>query len=140
MGAEKSDDNSVQGTTLKVYRFIYRQGHPVGIHEIQNALEMASPSTAHYHVQKLLARGLVQEKDDGYVVGKVFLSNFMRIRETAIPLQAALAAFLATGLVILLTLTRPVNLTSGYVFGLAIIAVALVASVLQSVRDFRQSI
>jgi hypothetical protein len=140
MGTEVPDDNSVQGTTLKVYRFIYRQGHPVGIREIQNALKMASSSTAHYHVQKLLARGLVQEKDDGYVVDRVFMNNFMRIRETAIPLQAALAGFLATGLVILLTLTRPADLTSGYVFSLVIITVALVASVLQSIRDFRQSI
>jgi DNA-binding transcriptional ArsR family regulator len=140
MGVENPDDRSVQGTTLKVYRFVYRQGHPVRIHDIQDALGMASPSTAHYHVQKLLAGGLVREEGDGYIVDRVFLDNFIRIRETAIPLQAALAAFLATGLVILLTLARPTILTSGYVLGLAVITVALVASVLQSIRDFRQSI
>ena len=139
MGTEKPDD-SVHGTTLKVYRFIYRQGRPVAIHEIQRALGMASPSTAHYHVQKLLADRLVREEGGGYVVDRIFLDNFVRIRRTAIPLQAALAAFFATCLVVLLTIARPQVLTSGYLLGVAIALVALVASILQSVRDSRQSI
>lgn len=98
---------------------------------------MASPSTAHYHIEKLLTNGLVRSEGEGYVVDRVFLDNFVRIRRTAIPLQAALAAFFATSLVILLVVVRPETLTSGYVLGIAVVAIALVTSVLQSVRDSR---
>jgi len=96
MGSEKRNLEPLHGTTSKAYRFIYRQGHPVGEHEIQRGLGLASPSTPHYHLEKLRQNGLVREEGHGYVVDRVFLDNFVRIRRTAIPLQAALAAFFAT--------------------------------------------
>jgi len=140
MGAEKSADDSVQGTTLKVYRFIYMQGHPVGVREIQERLGMASPSTAHYHIQKLLEGGLVREEGSGYVVDRVFLENFVKIGGTAIPLQAPLAAFFVTCLVILVIVVRPGILTSGYLLGVAVTVVALAVAVFQSIRDLRQRV
>lgn len=134
MTSEKRNLEPLQGTTLKVYRFIFRQGHPVGPHEIQRALGMASPSTAHYHIEKLLQNGLVRQEGGGYVVDRVFLDNFVRIRRTAIPLQAALATFFATSLAIL-AMVRPDTPTSGYLLGLVVVSVALIASLLQSIRD-----
>jgi hypothetical protein len=139
MGTEKSDESSVHGTTFRVYRFIYRQRHPVGIRDIQEALGMASPSTAHYHVQKLIAGGLVRENGNGYTVDKVFLDNFVRIRGTAIPLHSALAAFFAVCLSIMATVLRPQVLTSGYLLGVIIAGVALAASLFQTFRDLQQS-
>jgi hypothetical protein len=95
---------------------------------------MASPSTAHYHIEKLLQNGLVRQEGGGYVVDRVFLDNFVRIRRTAIPLQAALATFFATSLAIL-AMVRPDTPTSGYLLGLVVVSVALIASLLQSIRD-----
>ena len=116
---------------------MYRQGHPMGVREVQTALGMASSSTAHYHIQKLLSSGLVKAEGEGYVVDRIFLDNFIRIRRTAIPLQAALAALFATSLVILIFVLRPSPLTSGYLLGVTVITIALVASILQGVRDSR---
>jgi len=96
---------------------------------------MASPSTAHYHVEKLLSSGLVRPEGKGYVVDRVFLDNFIRIRRTAIPIHAALAAFFAASLAILLVAARPQTLTSGYVLGAVVCTTALIASVMQSIRD-----
>ena len=101
---------------------------------------MASPSTAHYHIQKLLEGGLVREEGSGYVVDRVFLENFVKIRGTAIPLQAPLAAFFATCLVILIFVVRPTILTSGYLLGVAVNVVALALAVVQSARDLRQRV
>jgi hypothetical protein len=129
----------VHGTTLRVYRFIYRQGHPVGIHDIQRGLDMASPSTAHYHVEKLLSSGLIREEEGGYTVDRVFLDNFIRIHGTVLPLQFGLAAFFAASLAILFTLARPAELTSSYVIGIAVCVVALGASVFQALRGYHDS-
>jgi DNA-binding transcriptional ArsR family regulator len=137
MESKKQALEPLQGTTLKVYRFIHRQGHPVGVHEIQKTLRMASPSTAHYHLEKLLASGLIREEGGGYVVDKVFLDNYIRIRRTAIPLQAALAAFFATSLIILVIVVRPDTLTSGYLLGVAVTIIALIATTFRSIRDSR---
>jgi len=140
MGAEKSADESVQGTTLKVYRFIYMHSHPVGVREVQDGLGMASSSTAHYHIQKLLTGGLIREEGNGYVVDRVFLENFVKIGGTAIPLQAPLAAFFSTSLVILVFVVRPEVLTSGYLLGVAVNTVGLAAAAFQTVNDFRRRI
>ncbi len=63
--ADTSKGGRVEGTTLRVYRFIFRQGHPVGVHDVQRAMGFASASTAHYHVQKLLTMGLVKSDANG---------------------------------------------------------------------------
>jgi hypothetical protein len=104
------------------------------------AMGMASASTAHYHIEKLLTNGLIRTEGEGYVVDKVFLDNFIRIRRTAIPLQAALAMFFGTSLAILIVAVRPETVTSGYVLGVVAVVVGLVASILQSVRDLRASV
>jgi predicted DNA-binding transcriptional regulator len=84
------------GTTLQVYRFLYKEGRPLGIREIQRGLGLSSPSVAQYHIRKLSSAGLVKEEAGGYVVDKVVFENMLRIRRSLIPVQVAYAAFYAT--------------------------------------------
>jgi len=51
---EKSEEDVLKGTTLRVYRLIYRQGRPMGVHDVQRGLQLSSPSVAQYHIKKLL--------------------------------------------------------------------------------------
>jgi hypothetical protein len=127
----------IEGTTLRVYRFIFAQRRPVGIRDIQRAINLASPSTAHYHVQKLLGMGLVQVRDNGYVVDRVFLENFVKIKGTIFPIEVPLVAFFVIILTILLTLARPSTLTSSYLLGVMACCVGFVASLLTTIRDAR---
>ena len=57
----KDESDALSGTTLKVYRFLYKQGaRPVSLHDIQRGLKLSSASLAQYHVRKLLDAGSSQ--------------------------------------------------------------------------------
>ena len=86
-------DDVLEGTTRRVFRFLYRRREPTRIHDIQRGLGLSSPSVAYYHVNKLLKAGLVKETGDGYAADKVIFENMIRIRKTTLPAQAAYAAF-----------------------------------------------
>ncbi len=121
---DKADD-ILEGTTRKVFRFVYRQREPVGIHDVQRGLGLSSPSAAHYHIAKLLRAGLLKEDGEGYTVNKVVFENMVRIRGTALPLQVTYATFLVSALAVLVGFVRPPVLSTSYVFAVVVIAVAL---------------
>ncbi len=131
---EKVEADVLKGTTLKVYRFMFKEGKPVGIHDVQRGAGLSSPSLASYHVEKLLNAGLIRRQDGGYIVDRVLFENMVRVKRTLIPLQAANATFFLTALLILFTYLRPPEVTSTYVFSLAVIFVALVASLYEMRR------
>ena len=113
-------DYVLKGTTLRVYRCLYRNGEPMGVHEVQRALKLSSPSVAEYHIKKLARAGLVHERAGGYAVDRAVFENLIRIRRTVIPLQTAYVAFFLSALIVLLTFLRPPVVTSLYFFALAI--------------------
>ena len=115
----------LRGTTLKIYRYMYRQGRPVGFHDIQRGVGLSSASVAQYHVQKLLRMGLVREEGTGYVVDKVLFENMIRVRRALIPFQTTYSVFFASTLVILLAFLRPSELTALYLFALVVNLAAL---------------
>ena len=114
------EDYVLKGTTLRVYRCIYRAGAPVGIHDVQRALKLSSPSVAEYHIKKLLGAGLLQQKDGGYSVDRVIFENVIRIRRTLIPLQTTYLAFFLSTLGILVLFFRPASVTSLFFFALVV--------------------
>ena len=77
-----SDDDVLRGTTLRIYRYMYKQGKPVGLREIQRALGLSSASIPQYHINKLIAAGLVQHQANvyGYSVDRLVFENMIRIR------------------------------------------------------------
>ena len=134
---EQSDESQsvvLKGTTLSVFRFIFREGKPVGPREIQRGLGLSSVSIATYHLAKLRDAGLIRETPEGYSVDRRMFENVVRIRRLLIPVQVSYVAFLATAIVMLLTILRPPVAYSSYYFSIAILLIASVVSLLQARR------
>lgn len=123
----------LKGTTLRIYRYMYRQGRPLGFHDIQRGLGLSSVSIAQYHVGKLLRLGLIKEEGSGYVVDRVVFENMIRVKRAVIPFQTTYAIFFAATLLIMLVFLRPSTITSLYLFALIVNAVALGVSVYETV-------
>ena len=138
--SETSADDILEGTTRKVFRFVYRQRQPVGIHDVQRGLALSSPSVAHYHITKLLKAGLIKEEGDGYAVDKVVFENMIRIRKTVLPLQTAYTAFFLTAVVVLITFLRPTQLSSMYIFALVVVGAAVGVSLFEAYKVMKAPI
>jgi hypothetical protein len=128
------EDYVLKGTTLRVYRYMYRAGVPMGIHDVQRGLGLSSPSVAEYHIKKLLRAGLVQEKEGAYAVDRVVFENLIRIRRTVIPFQTAYVAFFLTTLLVLVVFLRPAVVTSLYFFALTVNVGGLVITAYEAAR------
>ena len=139
MPEEGSDagDDVLKGTTLRVYRFIFREGNPVRTHDVQRALKLSSPSLAQYHISKLLRAGLIKESENGYTVDRVMFGNLVRVRRMVVPFQITYSILFASALVVMLTVLRPPALTSLYVFALVVVWIALAASLYESLKAIR---
>jgi hypothetical protein len=135
---ETRRDDVLSGTTLRVYRFLYRQGMPLGVHEVQKGTKIQNPSTAHYHLRKLVDAGLVKEKDGGYVVDRVIFESMMRVGKSLIPLQVTFIAFFATILFFLLTVLRPSQIYATYALAVLIDCVSLGVFTIQAALTFRR--
>jgi hypothetical protein len=117
---------ALSGTTLRVYRYLFRQaGKPVGVHEVQNRLGLSSPSVAHYHIRKLVEEGLVQEGAGGYVVDRLLFENMIRIRKSIVPFQTTYLFLFLSSFFLLLTIFRPLYFSSEYVFALFVNSLAI---------------
>jgi len=115
-----NEDEVLIGTTLKVYRFVLKKGKPIGIREVHRALKLSSPTLASYHLSKLERAGLLRQTNEGFVVDKVVLYNFVRLRKLLIPRYLFYSLFFATATLIELVFFKPSVLTREYVFGVVI--------------------
>jgi hypothetical protein len=131
------DDDVLKGTTLRVYKFIFKEGNPVRNNEVQRALRLSSPSLAQYHISKLLRAGLIKESENGYTVDRVLFGNLVRVRRMVVPFQITYTILFASALVVMLTALRPPTLTSLYVFALVVVWIALAASLYESLKAIR---
>ena len=134
---ESAHYDFVKGTTLKVYRYMYRSKVSVRVNDVQRGLGLSSPSVAEYHIRKLVGFGLLREEGGGYVVDKVIWSNIVRFRRTSIPVQTAYAAFFAAALVVMLTLFRPSSITAGYFFTLLVFSVGVLLSLYEAYKTLK---
>lgn len=130
-------DRALEGTTRRVFRFVYHQHGPVGVHDVQRGLGLSSPSVAHYHIAKLLRAGLIREVGDGYVVDKAVFEDMIKVRKTVLPLQSAYALFFLTALLVLVTFMRPAQVSSMYVFALFVVLIAFVVSLREAYKVTR---
>jgi DNA-binding transcriptional ArsR family regulator len=106
----------LRGTTLEVYRFLLKSSKPVGIRELQRALNLSSPSVATYHLEKLEDAGLLKREAGGYTVAKFLLENNVKISRFLIPRFLFYVVFAAAVLALELTLVKPVFFSREYVF------------------------
>jgi DNA-binding Lrp family transcriptional regulator len=130
----------LRGLTLKVYRFILRNDKPVGIREVQRALNLSSPTLALYHINKLEEAGLIKKELNGYVADKVILENLIRLKRILIPRNFFYMIFLITSLVMLVVFLKPPTLTREYVFSLTVITIAAATSVYETIKAFSQEL
>jgi hypothetical protein len=79
--------DELEGTTLNVYAFVVKEGKPIGPREVMRAINLTSPSIAHWHLQKLEALGLLAKNEYGeYTVKeKVGVSGHLWIGRTLVP-------------------------------------------------------
>jgi predicted DNA-binding transcriptional regulator len=59
---EKDASDVLKGTSLDIYRLLLKTGKPLGIREVQRALNLSSPSVAQYHLVKLEQAGLLKRE------------------------------------------------------------------------------
>lgn len=131
--------NPLNSTTMRVYRYLYKQGgKPVGVHDVQAGLALSSPSLAHYHIRKLVEEGLAKEVDGGYVVDKVIFENMIRIRRAVIPFQTTYLFLFVATLAIMLTVFRPPEISGVYIFALLINVLAIGIFLFEALRALKQ--
>jgi predicted DNA-binding transcriptional regulator len=130
----------LRGLTLKVYKFVLRSDKPVGIREVQRALDLSSPTLALYHMNKLEEAGLIKKESNGYIADRVILENLIRFRRILIPRNFFYMIFLVTSLIMLAVLLRPPIITREYVFSLGVISIAAATSVYETVKVFSQEV
>lgn len=93
----------LEGKTLKIYWFILTHGES-GIREIRRHLRISSTSTVSYHMNKLLAAGLVTKSDsDKYAVEEKvqggIIGLYVKIGKRMIPRIVFYVSFFAIGLI-----------------------------------------
>jgi hypothetical protein len=65
--ANENKQEEISGNTLRVYWYILKKRESCGVREIQRALGFSSSSSAHYHLEKLAAKGfLIKNKYGSY--------------------------------------------------------------------------
>ena len=130
-----NDENAVLvGRTLKVYRYVLKTGKPTGIREVQRALKLSSPTLSSYHLSKLERAGLLRQTNEGYVVDKVILHNFVRLKRLLIPRYLFYSLFFATTTFIELFFFKPSVITREYAFAVLISLIATFSFSYETVR------
>jgi hypothetical protein len=116
---EREIITDLTGATALVYWYLLKKGNnPAGVREVMRALNFSSPSSATYHLEKLMNLGLIDKNSMGayYVVKHVEISlfkAFIFVRGHALPKQLFYA--LATSLyisVFLLLFSHLMNLAA----------------------------
>jgi DNA-binding transcriptional ArsR family regulator len=128
----------LKGTTLEVYRFLLKSSKPVGIRELQRALNLSSPSVANYHLSKLEDAGLLKKEQGNYTVAKYLLENNVKIRRFLVPRYLFYAMFAIGVLAIELTYLRPAVLTREYAFTTTATAIFTLAFCYETVKTWRK--
>jgi DNA-binding transcriptional ArsR family regulator len=125
------------GTSRRVYRYIHAHG-PVSLSEVHRGLGLSSSSVAEYHLQKLTELELIHQEGAGYVSNRAVFENMIRVRRSLIPLWSIFSAFLATSLIFLVTLLRPVTpMTPSYLLSVITITISLVVSTYETLNTLR---
>lgn len=58
-GSDADARQEIRGNTLRTYWYVLTKNEECGVREIQKALNFSSSSTAHYHLEKLVDKGLL---------------------------------------------------------------------------------
>jgi DNA-binding transcriptional ArsR family regulator len=118
------EQDVLRGNTAQVYRYAIRMGKPVGVREVQKALNMSSPRLASYHLEKLEEAGLLKQTPEGFIVNKLVLEDFIKFFRFLIPKYSLYFAFFAVAMVFQVILFKPSEITREYLFATTILVIA----------------
>ena len=128
----------LRGTTLEVYRFLLKSNEPVGVRELQRALNLSSPSVANYHLSKLEDAGLLKREQGGFTVNKYLLENSVKINRFLVPRYFFYAVFAVAVLIIEVTVLRPAVLYREYVFSVGATCIFTFFFCYETVKTWRR--
>lgn len=134
----KDEYDALTGNTVHVYRYAIKQRKPIGVREVQRALKLSSPTLAAYHLNKLEEAGLLKQTPEGYIVEKLVLDNFVRLRQLLLPKYLFYFAVFATAVIFQLVLFRPSQLTREYLFSTSMLIVASAYFAYETVTTLRK--
>lgn len=126
----------LRGTTLEVYRFLLKSTKPVGVRELQRALNMSSSSVATYHLSKLEDAGLLKREMGGFTVAKYLLENSVKVYRFLVPRYFFYMFFAVAALLVELTVMRPSVFYQGYVFSLVATAILVIFLSYETVKTW----
>ena len=126
----------LRGTTLEVYRFLLKSSKPVGVRELQRALNLSSSSVATYHLSKLEDAGLLKRQDGGFSVDKFLLENSVKISRFLIPRYFFYSVFAIAVLLVELTILRPTVFYREYVFSLVATVILIFFFLYETVKTW----
>ncbi len=119
---EMAIEPELRGNTLRVYWYMLNSNEPVGVREVQRALNMSSPSVASHHLTKLVSLDLVEQlSDNTYKVKQIVkvgvLQNFIGFRGRFLPRYAFVAMFFTsyTLAYLVLSFIAPPNIYDRYI-------------------------
>jgi hypothetical protein len=136
----------IEGTTLRVYVYVVKQGRPLGPRDVTRGLQLSSPSVAYRHLQKLENTNLLGKDEHGeYVVKKkTSLGGFYWVGKSFLP-RTMFYFFFFLGLflteAIILGIHLPYEKYEEFVFfglGLTITGIALAFFLFEAVRAIRK--
>lgn len=132
--ASNNAEDVLKGLTLKVYKFVLKNGKPTGIREVQRSLKLSSPTLALYHLDKLEEAGLLKKGTEGYEVNRVFLKNLVRFKRMLIPKYFFYCVFFTTALIVQLVIFRPIILSREYVFAVGVTCAAALSYLHETIK------
>jgi len=136
----KNEHDVLRGNTAQVYRYAIKMRKPIGVREVQKALKLSSPRLASYHLEKLEEAGLLKQTPEGYIVDKLVLENFVRLRQLLLPKYLFYFAFFAATVIFQVILFRPSELTGEYLFATTMLLVAAAYFGYETVTTLRKKI
>ena len=82
-----NDNEELEGTTLKVYLYVVKEGKAIGPRDVMRGANLSSPSVAYRHLQKLESLGLLQKDTYGeYIVKeKVAIKGHLWMGRNLVP-------------------------------------------------------
>ncbi|MEL9969535.1 MAG: helix-turn-helix domain-containing protein [Metallosphaera sp.] len=128
---------SLTGTRRKIYYYLMKQRGPVPLRRIQRELDLSSPSLALYHLKKLEENGLVKETEEGYIVAKIVLEDYIRVKNFLIPRSAFFASFFVAS-IILLWVINFINPYSVTLFSSIVIAIPASIFIIDVVKKYSE--
>ncbi len=123
---------ALRGKAWKVYWLLLKNGQPMSVRDVQNALRFSSPSVAHHHLEQLRQLGLVQRQDVGGTYSLVsevkigVLKHFVKLGRLLFPRYFFYAVFsTAFYMAYLITLMQTVTRESLFItfFGAIVSAI-----------------